>query len=122
MKRLFWFLLGAALGFGLALLIGWVLVPVERSDASPVTLRRDYKDDYIRLVAVAYQGDGDLPLAQERLMALEEASPAAPLVELTERYIQQDKPDWLLLPLVALARDLNAITPSMTPYLRRGAP
>ena len=121
-KRLLWFLVGAALGLGLALLIGWVLVPIERIDATPVTLRRDYKDDYIRLVAVAYQADGDLTLAQHRLKALQEEPSTSPLVELTERYIQQEKPDWLLLPLVYLTRDLNAITPSMTPYLQRGAP
>ncbi len=122
MKRLLWFLAGLALGIGLALLIGWKLWPLSSAGATPDALRRDYKDDYIRLVAIAYQVDGDLHKAQERLAALQADTLSAPLVELTEYWIKQDKPDWLLLPLVHLAHDLDADTPAMQPYLHRGVP
>ena len=111
-----------ALGIGLALLIGWELWPLSPANATPASLRRDYKDDYIRLVAVAYQADGDLRKAQARLAALEAEAPQDPLVELTEYWIKQGKPDWMVLPMVRLARDLGVGTPVMQPYLNRGNP
>ena len=122
MKRLLWFLGGVALGVGLALLIGWELWPLTPANATPVALRRDYKDDYIRLVAVAYQADGDLRKAGERLAALQTDNPYEPLVELAVYWIKQDKPDWLVLPLVYLAQDLGVSVPEMQPYLQRGTP
>lgn len=122
MKRLLLFLVGLALGIGLALLIGWELWPLQPANATPAALRRDYKDDYIRMVAVAYQADGNLPKAQARLAALQADTPLAPLVELTEYWIKQNKPEWMVLPLVSLAHDLGADTPAMHPYLRRGTP
>lgn len=122
MKRLLWFLGGVALGAGLALLIGWQLWPLTPANATPVALRRDYKDDYIRLVAVAYQADGDLDKADARLVALQTDDPYEPLVELAVTWIKQDKPDWLVRPLAQLARDLDVDTSVMQPYLDRGAP
>ena len=122
MKRLLWFLGGVALGVGLALLIGWELWPLTPANATPTALRRDYKDDYIRLVAVAYQADGDLRRAEQRLAALQTGDPYEPLVELTVYWIKQDKPDWLVQPLVHLAHDLGASHPAMQPYLQRGVP
>lgn len=122
MKRLLWFLLGIILGFGLALLIGWELLPLQRANSSPALLRRDYREEYIRLIAAAYQVDGDLPLAQKRLAALQSDTFTTPLVDVTERWIQQGKPDTILIPLVQLAHDLGVSTPAMQPYLQRGRP
>ena len=122
MKRLLWFLGGVILGFGLALLIGWVLLPVERADSSPAMLRRDYQEEYIRLVAVAYQVNGNLALAQKRLETLQADTFTGPLVALTERWIQENKPDTTLIPLIQLARDLGVSTSAMQPYLQRGTP
>lgn len=121
MKRLLWFCVGLALGAGLALLVGWELLPVQRATSSPAMLRRDYQEEYIRLTAAAYQVDGDLSLAQQRLAALQ-ADFTAPLVEVTERWIRQGKPDAILIPLAQLARDLGVSTPAMQPYLQGGAP
>ncbi|MGC9396581.1 MAG: hypothetical protein ACP5J4_17185 [Anaerolineae bacterium] len=118
MKRLLWFVIGIALGFGLALLIGWQLLPLQRADSSPAMLRRDYQEEYLRLIAAAYQVDADLTLAQQRLAAL----PPDSLVNVTERWINQGKSETILLPLAQLARDLGVNTPAMQPYLQRGAP
>ena len=121
MKRLLWFIVGIALGIGLALLIGWGLLPVQRADSSPSMLRRDYQEEYLRLIAAAYQADGDLTMAQQRLATLQPDATAF-LVEVTERWITQGKSDAILIPLAQLARDLGASTPAMQPYLQRGTP
>jgi len=122
MKRLLWFIVGIALGVGLALLIGWELMPVQRTDSSPVTLRRDYQEEYLRLIAAAYQMDGDLALAQQRLATVQPETPIAFLIEVTERWIAQRRSDAILIPLTRLARDLGASTPAMHSYLERGTP
>lgn len=122
MKRLLFFLVGVALGVGLALLIGWELLPVQRANSSPAMLRRDYQEEYIRLTAAAYQVDGDLALAQQRLAALQPYAFTVPLVEVTERWIQQGKSDAILIPLAQLAHALGVSTPPMQPYLQRGQP
>lgn len=121
MKRLLWFIVGIALGIGLALIIGWGLLPVQRADSSPAMLRRDYQEEYLRLIAAAYQVDGDLNLAQQRLATLRPDATAF-LVEVTERWITQGKSDAILIPLAQLARDLGVSTPAMQPYLKRGRP
>lgn len=118
MKRLLWFIVGIALGIGLALFIGWQLLPVQRANSSPALLRRDYQEEYLRLIAAAYQVDGNLALAQRRLAEL----PPDSLVSVTERWIAQGKADAILTPLAQLARDLGVSTPAMQPYLQRGAP
>ncbi len=118
MKRLLWFVIGLALGIGLALFIGWQVLPVQRADSSPALLRRDYQEEYLRLIAVAYQVDNDLTLAQQRLKEL----PPDSLVSVTERWIAQGKSDAILIPLAQLARDLGVSTPAMQPYLQRGTP
>jgi hypothetical protein len=121
MKRLLWFIVGIALGIGLALIIGWGLLPVQRADSAPTMLRRDYQEEYLRLIAAAYQVDGDLPLAQQRLADLRPDATAF-LVDVTERWIAQGKSDAVLIPMAQLARDLGVSTPVMQPYLQRGTP
>lgn len=117
MKRLALFLLGVALGVGLALLIGWEWFPRVEYDAGPAALREDYQTEYIRLVALAYEVDHDSAAAIERLAELNPRAPTAPLVALTEAWIAEEKAPSRITPLVALARDLGAETPAMTPYL-----
>jgi len=121
MKRLLWFIVGITLGIGLALIIGWELLPVQRADSSPPMLRRDYQEEYLRLIAAAYQVDADLTLAQQRLATLHPDATAF-LVEVTEQWIAQGKSEATLIPLAQLARDLGASTPAMQPYLQRGTP
>jgi hypothetical protein len=116
-KRLGVFIGGVIIGVGLAFLIGWVLFPIVRYDESPATMRRDYRDEYIRLTALAYQADGNLQLAEERLRGLDATSAAEPLVELITRWIGEERSKALIAPLVQLARNMDAFTPYMAPYL-----
>lgn len=76
MKRWLWILLAAAAGFGLGLLYGWRIDPVDFVDLPPQTLRADFRADYILMVAEAYQSEKDLDLAARRLAVFGSAPPA----------------------------------------------
>ena len=70
--------LAAALiiGTAIGLLYGWVISPVQYTDASPSILREDYRFDYILMVAEAYQSDFNPDTAARNLAILGSDSPA----------------------------------------------
>lgn len=103
---------GLALGFG----IGWGLWPRE-SAPSPAKLRWDYQENYVIMVATAYEVEGDLNLARERLAPLAPQTPAAPVVRLGERLVAAGADTEDITHLARLAWDLGAITPLLEPYL-----
>ena len=70
MSRWVRFFLVLIIGFGIGLLYGWVIDPVEYVDTFPETLREDYKTDYVLMVAETYQVERDIDLAVERLSYL----------------------------------------------------
>ena len=71
-----WYLLtGAVIGIALGLLIAWVVAPVQYVDATPATLRQDFKDEYRYMIAAAYSSDGNLPRARARLGLLGDGNP-----------------------------------------------
>ena len=72
-------LTGLLLGFGLGLLVAWVLVPVRYTDTAPDRLRADFKHAYRTLIALAYQGNPDLTRARARLALLGDANPTQAL-------------------------------------------
>lgn len=74
MRRWIGFIVAIAVGVGVGLFYGWVIRPVEYVDTSPNTLRIDYKTDYVLMVAEAYEAEGDLENAVQRLTFLGEAS------------------------------------------------
>lgn len=119
MKRALPVIIGLIAGLALAFVIGRVLWPMERYNPTPAALRQDYRDEYVRLVSLAYQADGDLTLAQGRLQVLQADNFTAPLVNLAERWIARGDPDSLILPLAYLARDLDALTPNLAAFLER---
>jgi hypothetical protein len=61
------FFLSILTGFGLGLLYGWVISPIEYVDTSPDTLRADYRTDYVLMVAEIYQVEQDPEQAVRRL-------------------------------------------------------
>lgn len=122
MKQIVALLAGLGIGIGLALLVGWVLLPAGPYDTTPDVLRSDYKDEYVRLVSLAYQVEGDREAARARLVSLDTAAPTRPLVEQTERWIAQGKVEWMVVPLIRLARDLDVETPAMSQYLQGNVP
>ena len=120
MKQLLALLVGMALGVGLAFLIGWVLVPNEHQAVTPASLRADYRREYVRLVALAYQVEGAPDRAQARLEALGVEPWSAPLVQATEQAIETGRSPTYLAPMVQLAAALGVDTPAMKPYLTAG--
>jgi hypothetical protein len=63
---------GAAVG----LIYGWIIDPVEYTDAAPNILRQDYRTDYVLMVAEAYQSEQDPVIAAQRLAILGSEPPA----------------------------------------------
>ncbi|MCD6286773.1 MAG: hypothetical protein J7M39_12750 [Anaerolineae bacterium] len=122
MKRLAFFLGGIALGALLAVLIGWVLLPLQQQQVSPDSMRHDYQMEYVRLVAVAYRAEGDLVVAERRLRELDGTPFTAPLVDLAETWIDAGRSSDLVTPLADLARAFGVDTPAMAPYLQDVSP
>jgi hypothetical protein len=110
-------LVGLAAGAALGLLVGWVLWPVQYTNTAPAQLRQDYRDDYILMVATAYQVEGDLEAARARLALLDPDRPARPVVELAERLIAEGGRLGDIAALAHLADALGEATSPMAPYL-----
>lgn len=70
-----YFFLMILLGFGLGLLVGWVILPAQYTNTTPDTLRVDFRSDYVLMVAEAYSREANLPQAMRRLIVLEERLP-----------------------------------------------
>ena len=75
MARRIWFIIAIIIGVAAGLGYGWVINPVKYVNTSPVTLRADYKTDYVLMVAEVYHKDGDLDLAAQRLAFLGNTPP-----------------------------------------------
>jgi len=83
-------LIGVALGFIIGLLIGWMLLgwvifPVEWTDAAPYDLAPWYKEVYLSLVADSYALTGNIDLVKVRL----EGWPPEELDEVLSRLQEQ---------------------------------
>ena len=99
--------------------IGWWLWPVTYTNTSPSALREDYRDEYVLMVATAYEVDGDRGRARERLALLDSGEPSAPVVGLAQRLIDQGGSEEDIARLARLAQALDATTPTLMPYLQR---
>ena len=75
-------------GVALGLLLTWVLWPIEFTNAEPADLRPALRDDYVRMISLAYEADGDVTVARQRLAALHLANPAQTFNDLIEREIR----------------------------------
>jgi hypothetical protein len=107
--------LGAAIGTGIGLYVGWVVAPVQYVNADMANLAARYKNEYTIMVAAGYQVDHDLNEAIRRLRSL--GYPNVPIYvrDVTERYISESgigkETDIRLL--VTLSKDLGHFTPPM---------
>ena len=109
---------GVAVGVALGFAIGWWFWPVEYTNTAPNVLRRDYCDDYILMVAAAYEIDNrDVEQAQRRLELLDPIDPAAPVIELAERLIAANGSIEDITHLAHLAQALGPLPLSLTLYL-----
>ena len=109
-------LVGLALGAGLGLLLGWVVWPTEYTDAEPIILQDAYRQDYLRMIAVAYGADGDLETAVTRLNSLG-PNGADQLFSLMLDAILAGEAEAEIRQLVKLADALGFTSPAMLPYL-----
>lgn len=83
-----WYLLtGLILGLAFGLLFSLRISPVQYVDTAPEVLRQADKEQYRILIALAYQANGDLGRASERLANLHDSAPEAPLAELAQRMV-----------------------------------
>lgn len=105
----------AALVLGLAagLYYAWAVNPVSYTDTAPASLRADFRDDYLTLIASAYDATGDLPRAQARLALFAYADPAPILSALAQQRLAQGWPEAEARALARLAADLQAGAASM---------
>lgn len=109
--------IAAAVGLLMAFAIGWWIWPVQYTNTAPDVLRQDYRDDYVVMVATAYEVEQDLQQARNRLKLLDPEEPAAPVVELAERLIEAGGGAEDITYLARLAWVLGTLPPPLTPYL-----
>lgn len=106
-------LAGLVLGLALALFYAWVLSPVQYTDTAPDTLRADYKNDYVVMIARGYLADGNLEAAKLRLAPLKLDNPGDFIARLTGSEIQRGAPLDDLRALSALSTALGGIPPAL---------
>lgn len=94
-KRLIWFFLMIALGAAAGMVYGWVVNPIAYVDTSPVSLRDDYKADYVLMASEIYEADGSLEQAARRLSVLDDLPPAQVVANalLTARDLEYSEAD-----------------------------
>jgi hypothetical protein len=80
MRRIPWdILLALLVGLGLGLGYTWFIAPRPITDATPLSLRADFKDQYRSAIAAAYAATGNLPRAGARLALAGDADPVEAL-------------------------------------------
>lgn len=73
MRRIPWdIVLALVVGIGLGLVYAWLISPMKVTNASPTTLRGDFKEQYRSAIAAAYAATGNLPRARSRLELLKD--------------------------------------------------
>jgi len=88
MKRFPWdILLALLLGLGLGLAYSWLIAPPHISNADPVALRADFKDQYRAMIAASFAANNNLPRAQSRLALLGDANLVEALSSEAQRLI-----------------------------------
>ncbi|MGQ9585461.1 MAG: hypothetical protein ACUVXG_08675 [Anaerolineae bacterium] len=115
---------GFGLGLAAALYLTWMVWPVEVAGSVPYHLEPTAREGYLILVAEAYDYDGNLSLARERLATVAQPGedPAALLAALTKRYLDEGLDLWTLRKLVRLTHALGASTSEMLVYLPADSP
>ncbi len=110
--------LGLLIGLVLGVVYGWVISPVKYTDTAPAALRRDYRDQYLILIAQAYTADGDLDRARQRIASLGDADAGEAVTALAQQLAAQGKDSSALSALAsALGVGISAVTSAPPPTL-----
>ena len=80
-SRLSRFFIAILAGLTLSIIYGWFIHPVQPQNTSLENLRKDYKTDYVLMIAEAYNLDGNISKA---VYSLEELGEKEPI-----RYVQE---------------------------------
>ncbi len=90
-QRGHWYLLtGLLVGVLLGALVSVVWFPVRYRDAEPSALTESARNEYRRLIAISYQGDGNLERAKLRLALLNDDDPARILAAQAQRVLAEN--------------------------------
>jgi hypothetical protein len=122
LRIVLWLGLGVILGLASGLLLGWVVWPIEFTEADPTVLEESYQEDYTVMIATAYSLDQDLNGARQKLSRLGKQDSNAWLLSVTVDYILNQSDEDEIRYLVQLASDLGLYSPAMDPYLTDSAP
>ncbi len=107
---------GAALGFAMGLFYAWNVNPVQYTETAPSSLKPEYREQYLVLIAAAYRGTGNLERAEARLALFDHEEPVETLEALAQVRMAQEGSEDEARALAMLAADL-AESPSA-----RGSP
>lgn len=112
-----WYLLtGAIIGLVLGLLLAWVISPVKYVDTDPGSLASPYKNEYRRVVALAYAANHDLDRARSRLALVTTGDPAQALAAQVQRMVAENQSPDEARAMAELAAELSK------PESARGTP
>jgi len=110
------FLFGFVVGLAISLPYGWILDP-RPEPTTPAILRLEDKELYLKLIALAFAYDHDEDRARARLATLNDPAIEERLVNLTERYIDQEKDIRDIMALVSLAQMLDRTSNVMLAFV-----
>ncbi len=100
-------LTGLLMGLALGVAYAWLVSPVQYVDNVPQSLAAPYKDEYRRLIALAYASDKNLGRARERLALLETGGSVQILASQAQRMLAENQPPQEARALALLAADLG---------------
>jgi hypothetical protein len=118
-----WYLLtGLVIGLALGLLVSWVILPQSYTDTAPEILAQQYKDQYRVRIAEAYQANGNLERARERLQLLNDTNPVQMMIAQAQRLLAVGGAAGEAGALARLANDLQTPQPTAVPVQNTSIP
>ncbi len=102
--------LGLLLGLGGGLFYGYAVNPVVYGDTTPLDLAGPYKEQYVLMIAAAYNQDGDIARANRRMQVLGLNNPAERVAAFAQQSASRGTGEGTLTLLNNLAAGLSAET------------
>ena len=116
MRRIPWdIVLALVVGIGLGLVYAWLVSPMKVTNASPATLRGDFKEQYRSAIAAAYAATGNLPRARSRLELLKDPNPEDALNVQAQQMLARGQSGQVADQIAALAQALAQGTEEAAP-------
>jgi len=115
MGRWIRFIITIGIGIVAGLIYGWLINPVEYVNTAPDSLRKDYRTDYVLMVAEAYHTENSLSLAARRLAMLGDQAPEEIVTQAITYASQIHYSDSDLELMQTLADKLKTWDPSQEP-------